>query len=106
MGQYWAIVNLDKKERIHPADFGDSRKFLEWGLSSGGLLTALAVLLAAPESMGDGGGDADRTVWTGRWAGDRIAIVGDYTKTGPHAGLYKDPSYTDLEFTLAAAGVT
>jgi hypothetical protein len=87
MGQHWQVVNLDKKECLHPRDFDEGLKFLEFA-PGGHVMHALATLLAAPESMGAGGGDAKRTEWTGRWAGDRVVIVGDYTDSGPFAGIY------------------
>lgn len=94
MGQYWKIANLDKKEILCAHDFDQGLKFLEW--APGGRMTyVLATLLAAPESMGSGGGDADRCEWTGRWAGDRIVVVGDYAE-GPHEAVYGDESYTQI----------
>lgn len=97
MGQYHYVLNLDRKEYLHPHRFGDGLKLLEFGSSGEGTMTGLAVLLAV--SNGRGGGDLsmqeyDRDkgemVYTaervrvldeyvvGRWGGDRIAIVGDY----------------------------
>ena len=46
MGQYYIIVNLDKKQFIHPHKFGDGIKLLEFADSTPGTMTALAVLLA------------------------------------------------------------
>lgn len=89
MGQYHFICNLDKEEYLHPQRFGDGLKLFEFGSSQGGTLTGLAVLLS--EQNGRGGGDlsprpeADKEraafllkEYVGRWAGDRIAIIGDY----------------------------
>lgn len=91
MGQYWDVVNLDKKEFIHAHKLGNGLKLWEQVASSVGTSTALLILIAAmPESRG--GGDLDlrddlppeyleiakRTI--GRWAGDRIAMVGDYAE--------------------------
>lgn len=102
MGQYYKIVNLDKREYIDPWAFGNGVKLLEFGLSSGGAMTGLAVLLA--DGNGRGGGDLKTTAYmtevhralsgeiavedipyseasppiAGRWAGDRIVIAGDY----------------------------
>jgi hypothetical protein len=36
MGQYYLIVNLDKKQYLHPHRFGDGLKLLEFGASGGG----------------------------------------------------------------------
>ncbi|RLF36595.1 MAG: hypothetical protein DRM99_02340 [Thermoplasmata archaeon] len=81
MGQYYIIVNLDKKEYIHPHKFGDGLKLLEFGCSANGTMTALAILLA--DGNGRGGGDlfdenGNSPAIVGRWAGDRIVIAGDY----------------------------
>jgi hypothetical protein len=89
MGQYHLIANLDKKQYLHPHRFGDGLKLMEFGCSSPGTMTALAVLLA-PQSAegGRGGGDFHHDVEgiVGSWAGDRIAIVGDYAEEGDKEG--------------------
>ena len=77
MGQYYKVVNVDKKQYLHPHRFGDGLKLLEFGCGSEGTMTGLAVLLA--DGNGRGGGDlhADDPI-IGSWAGDRIVIAGDY----------------------------
>ena len=55
MGQYYHIVNLDKKQYLNPHCFGDGLKLLEFGMSASGTLTALAILMSA--GNGRGGGD-------------------------------------------------
>lgn len=82
MGQYHKVCNLDKKQFLHPHKAGDGLKLLEFGCSSNGTMTLLALLLA--RDNGKGGGDLhvdedqDVHMLVGSWAGDRIAIVGDY----------------------------
>ena len=76
MGQYHLTVNLTKKEFIHPHHLGDGLKLMEQAGSSEGTGAALLLLLAA--SNGRGGGDAEAHPLIGSWAGDRIAVVGDY----------------------------
>jgi len=110
MGQYWKAVNLDKKEYLNPHKLGCGLKLVEQVWNSPGTGTALIILCAAmPERRG--GGDLDlsenwhgpertfpehnmgpgpmpegyqtiahRTI--GRWAGDRIALIGDYAEDG------------------------
>jgi hypothetical protein len=111
MGQYHMVVNLTKREYINPHKLGSGLKLWEQiaNGANGGTGAALLVLLAA--SNGRGGGDLDvednwhgpecefprdnaqpgpmpetyseiakRTV--GRWAGDQIAVVGDYAEDG------------------------
>jgi len=55
MGQYYLIVNLDKKEYLHPHKFGEGAKLMEFGHSRSSILLALTVLLA--DGNGRGGGD-------------------------------------------------
>lgn len=79
MGQYHLPCNLDKREYLHPHELGDGLKLMEFGCSGDGTMTALALLLAA--SNGRGGGDFrgdDPKSLVGSWAGNRIAIIGDY----------------------------
>lgn len=83
MGQYHYVVNLDKKQFLHPHRFGDGLKLMEFGQSGGGTMTALAILLGVSSREGGrGGGDfrLDREGIVGSWGGDRIAIVGDYAE--------------------------
>jgi hypothetical protein len=91
MGQYHIIANLDKEQYIHPHGLGDGLKLMEFGSSAGGAMTALAILMAA--SNGRGGGDyRGESPLTGSWAGDRIAIIGDYVESGDV------PGFTDQNF--------
>jgi hypothetical protein len=105
MGQYWYPVNLDKKEFIDPHKLGAGLKLWEQLANHPGTAAALIVLCAAmPRPRGGGDLDMDenwhgpeRTDYTGvgpmpdtypevakrtigRWAGDRVALVGDYAK--------------------------
>jgi hypothetical protein len=77
MGQYYVISNLDKQEFLKTYTFNDGAKLLEFGCSSEGTMTALAILLA--DGNGRGGGDlhSDDPI-IGSWAGDRIVVTGDY----------------------------
>lgn len=79
MGQYWLTVNLDKKEFIDPHMLGCGLKLWEQLASSSGTGAALIILCAAmPEARG--GGDLTENPIIGRWAGDRIALIGDYAE--------------------------
>ena len=83
MGQYYLIVNLDKKQYIYPHRFGDGLKLLEFGPSPCGTMCGLALLLS--NGNGRGGGDlrdADDSTVVGSWAGDRIVVAGDYGDEG------------------------
>jgi hypothetical protein len=103
MGQYWRCVNLDKREYLNPHKLGCGLKLWEQLANHPSTGTALIILCAAmPEPRGGGDLDTDderedplvkdlkeaagvsyseiakRTI--GRWAGDRIALVGDYAE--------------------------
>lgn len=69
MGQYFVIVNLDKKEFLDPRKIGGGLKLWEMTHNEGGAFTALGYLLAQNGDCTD----------IGRWAGDRIVIAGDYS---------------------------
>lgn len=79
MGQYHVLVNFDKKEIIHPHTLGQGLKLWEQMWGPPGVPFALHILLAC--SNGRGGGDfhVDSPL-IGSWAGDRIAVVGDYAE--------------------------
>lgn len=77
MGQYYYIVNVTKKQYLHPHEFNTGLKLREIAYDSFGVLTGLALLLA--DGNGRGGGDFDSTSkLIGSWAGDKIVITGDY----------------------------
>lgn len=81
MGQYYKIVNLDKKQYLHPHKFGDGLKLLEFGSSGCGTLLGLTVLLADGNNRGGGDLCSDDPL-IGSWAGDRIVVTGDYADEG------------------------
>lgn len=82
MGQYYYVINLDKKQFLHPHRFGDGLKLLEFGCSSNGTMTGLAILLADGNNRGGGDLHSDKPI-IGSWAGDRIIISGDYADNAP-----------------------
>jgi uncharacterized protein YjbJ (UPF0337 family) len=83
MGQYHILVNVDKREYLHPAEIGLGVKQWEhqsearWPLY-GSLSDAMYILTMT--SPARGGGDMPGTEISGRWAGDRVMVVGDYTE--------------------------
>jgi len=103
MGQYHLIANLTAMEYIDPRAFGDGPKLTEFGFSGVGAMAGFAALLSTSNNRGfgdlwtdDRGSNYpghDPAAWLaenkhyparfdrhvlGRWAGDRVAIVGDY----------------------------
>lgn len=97
MGQYWMPVNIDKREFIDPHRLGTGLKLWEQLANHPGTGAALIVLQAAMPGV-RGGGDLDkdrddvcrRTI--GRWAGDRVVLVGDYREAGDVPGWDADPA--------------
>lgn len=109
MGQYHQLVNVDKKEVVHPHELGLGLKQWEHiGNFHGTLADAMYILMmTSPER---GGGDLPMTEISGRWVGDRVLVVGDYTEDSdvpsiPNAGsLYRESdSYTDISELVAKA---
>ena len=86
MGQYYLVVNIDKKQFLHPHKLGDGLKLMEFGAQGDGTMLALALLLA--DGCGRGGGDyhgkknVESVNLIGAWKGDRIVITGDYADPG------------------------
>lgn len=73
MAQYFVIGNFDKKEVLAGAWFGLTDALPDLLRPGDGVMTGLGVLLAL-----SGSGRYSSGPLYGRWAGDRIAIIGDY----------------------------
>jgi len=78
MGQYYKLANLTKREYINPHALGAGLKLIEQVGTYPSVGSALLVLLAC--SNGRGGGDLTESPIIGNWAGDRLALVGDYAE--------------------------
>lgn len=57
MGQYYYVINPQKKEYLHPHVFGNGLKLMEFSCGSCSTLTGLALLLADKNTNGRGLGD-------------------------------------------------
>ena len=111
IGQYHVLANLDKREVVDPHALGLGLKQWEQiGAFYGSLADALYILTTT--SPARGGGDLERVSISGRWVGDRVVVLGDYTVDDdipdfPNAGsLYHeacDPKsdWTDISDTVA-----
>lgn len=124
MGQYFLLMNFDKKEVVNPWDLGGGAKLWEWCANK----TAGVIPYLLRRSTGDGGGDVGTALYywsdksrreqvnalpreehaeafdkefdrlkatlqyAGRWADDRIALVGDYDESGD----YSRADFTDI----------
>ena len=110
MGQYFKLVNLDKKEVVNPWDIGGVAKFWEWLYNP----QARVLVWLLRQSDEDGGGDIGtderaRYETIGRWAGDRITLIGDYdssnlwdtaANTNDDGKPLPDAEYIDISATL------
>jgi hypothetical protein len=92
MGQYFKAVNLDKKEYVCPWCLSGGAKLWEWSANTQG---SIFTLLLRKSSEGGGGdfhgyhnGHGEGTpvkhpdAIAGRWAGDRVILIGDYDESG------------------------
>lgn len=95
MGQYFYIVNEDKQEFLHPHKLGSGLKFWEI-LANRTPTCALGFMLfkSSPAEYDNHAGTHVPYKHLGRWAGDRITIVGDYDDSK----LYNkaEESFTDI----------
>jgi hypothetical protein len=86
MDQYHILVNLTKRQYVHPHQIGNGLKLHEqvgWKYSTS---TALVMLLAASNGPGDGDFQSQHPL-VGSWAGDRIAFIGDYAEKTDLPGI-------------------
>jgi hypothetical protein len=112
MGQYHKLVNLDKQEVVDPHEIGLFSKQYEHTGVEGSLADAIYLLVMS--SPASGGGDWPLTDVSGRWCGDRVVVVGDYTQpdaipnyrpdSGDSSTLYSDAdSWTDISPSVREA---
>jgi hypothetical protein len=89
MGQYFKAVNIDKREVVCPWCIGGGAKLWEWSANTQGSIFTLLLRKSDEGGGGDfygyhkecdeGGPITCRPEpMVGRWAGDRVALVGDY----------------------------
>jgi len=80
MGQYHLTVNLDRKEFLMPHKLGVGLKLREQTGFGNSIPDALFMLLAASNGYGSGDFQDNQNHIIGRWAGDRVAVIGDYAQ--------------------------
>lgn len=89
MGQYFAAMNPDKQEFVCPWCIGGGAKLWEWAANPQGAIFCLLLRRSDEGGGGDfygyrqgcGEGGAIQcpvSPIAGRWAGDRVVLVGDY----------------------------
>jgi hypothetical protein len=90
MGQYYEIVNIDKREYLDPHTMGCGAKLMEWSYNRTEISLALMNLLAD------------------RWKGDRVYVVGDYAECDDKKevwyntllGIEKELGFDDLKMAV------
>ena len=90
MGQYHKLINVTKKEYVSGWDTGMMAKHYEQMGFQGSMADVLYCLMIAQGNEKRGGGDTDGHDFIGRWAGDDIAVVGDYYIESSDYYKYKD----------------
>ena len=110
MGQYFAAVNTDKREFVCPWCIGGGAKLWEWAANVQGSIFTLLLrksdeggggdFYGYRRGCGEGGsitGPLSRIA--GRWAGDRVVLVGDYDSSD----LWKQlPTFRNISRELVA----
>lgn len=99
MGQYHLAVNHDRREYACPWCLGGTAKLWEWCAQP---IAAIFPYLLR-KSSGTGGGDVadpEHAEYAGRWAGDRVELVGDYDESGDFQRAFAE--YTNISPQLAA----
>lgn len=88
MGQYHHIVCPTRAEYLYSHALGCGLKAWEQLANHPGTTSGLAILLAA--NPGNAPGDLSSPL-TGRWAGQNVAVIGDYAEDGDIAGWSWEP---------------
>ncbi len=108
MGQYHVLVNIDKKEKVEPHGLGLGLKQYEHAGCEASLSDALYILVMT--SPARGGGDFPETDISGRWKGDRVLVLGDYTEASDvpfianGESLYREAdTFTDISDEVVKA---
>lgn len=104
MGESFVIVNFDRKEVLDPGVFGHGYKPGDFfhGAEKQGVLHGLCHLLALSGSI-RGVQERNSDPLFGRWAGQRLALAGDYYH-GPVAGMVWEQDLHYLEVRTGQNG--
>jgi hypothetical protein len=100
MGQYFAAVNKDKHEFVCPWCINGGAKLWEWAANSQG---AIFTLLLRQSDEGGGGDWKGEDSIGSRWAGDRVALVGDYDSSKLWDECYEHRSYRNISKEVVEA---
>jgi len=79
VGQYFYAVNETKKEYVSAWDIGGLAKLWEWCVNKWAGI--FPYLLRKSSEYGGGDIQISNPEYAGRWAGDRVYLVGDYDES-------------------------
>ena len=96
MGQYFIAVNETKREYFSADDLGGYDKLWSW--CAGHAAGLFPYLLRRSDAYSCGGDIDGETEYAGRWARDKVSLIGDYDSSG----LYEQ---AQAKFTNIAAGL-
>ena len=109
MGQYHKLVNIDKKEQVISYPLGLMAKQYEQTGTAGDFGDALYLLLMTSPNRGGGDWELFPNL-SGRWVGDRVIVLGDYTEDGdlpnyPNASklYWESENWKDISNEVAEA---
>ena len=97
MGQYFRAVNVSKKEYVDPWDIGGLAKLWEW--CAGKIAGIFPYLLRKSNEGGGGDSTVSDPEYAGRWAGDKVYLVGDYDKSNLYQRAKEE--FTNISQPLA-----
>lgn len=80
MGQYFRIVNLDTREWFSPDDFDETIKDPHLAMKTMEALGSLLMTSGLPAGGFTYDGEVYEALPSGRWCGNRVAIIGDYSR--------------------------
>jgi hypothetical protein len=80
MGEYFYILNLDKKQYLHPHQLGSGLKL--WEICASSAPGVLPYLTSQSNDFVEYHKKQDNLILMGTWSGDRIITVGDYDQSG------------------------
>jgi hypothetical protein len=77
VGQYYKVINVTKRQYLHPHKFGAGLKLMEFSGQRDSIGQALILLTCNGNNRGGGDLRTDDPL-IGSWAGDQIVVAGDY----------------------------
>lgn len=99
MGQYFKAVNVTRFEYVYPYEIGGTARL--WAWCAGKQAGIFPYLLRKSSAQGGGDVRMERPLYAGRWAGDRVYLVGDYDEGGLYHQVEIDHRFKEISAGLA-----